>query len=174
MGLIKEIRHCKTCQLKTYKFKSYFSITFDLLKMPVNNKTNKINVEECFAYKKQEQLAKDLMCCNCVKINSHFINKYYYSSPILLIINIKNDSLNNVSLYLNEIIDLNDHFEFKGLPTLFALKGILKNKEGKYIININIDNSWFLCEGKKIKKIEFKSTKEKNENIIMLFYQSIK
>ena len=174
MGLIKEIRHCKTCQLKTYKFKSYFSITFDLLKMPVNNKTNKINLEECFAYEKQEQLSKDLMCCNCVKINSHFINKYYYSSPILLIINIKNDSLNNVSLYLNEIIDLNDHFEFKGLPTLFNLKGILKNKKEKYISNINIDNSWYLCEGKKIKKIEFKSTKEKNENIIMLFYQSIK
>lgn len=172
MGLIKEIRLCESCQLKTYKFKSYFSITFDLLKMHVNN--GQINLEDCFAYEKQEQHSKNLMCSNCIKINSHIIHKYYYSSPLLLIIHIKNDSLNKASLYINEIIDLEEHFEFENLPRLFALKGILKNKEGKYISNININNTWFLCEGKKIKKIEFKSTKENNENIIMLFYQSIK
>ena len=172
MGLIKEIRLCGNCQLKTYKFKSYFSITFDLLKMPVNN--GKIILEDCFSYEKQKELSKNLMCSNCIKINTHLIHKYYYSSPLLLIINIKNDSLNKAPLYINEIIDLNEHFEFKNLPTLFALKGLLKNKEGKYISNININNTWFLCEEKKIKKIEFKSIKENNENIIMLFYQSIK
>ena len=33
MGLFKEIRICKECELKTYNFKSYFYITFDLAKM---------------------------------------------------------------------------------------------------------------------------------------------
>jgi len=175
MGLIKEIRICKNCYLKTYKFHSYFFITFDLEKIAskINNSEEKVNLEQCFDYQKKEEVLKDFMCNNCFKINPHSQNKFYYSGPVLLVINIKNDFKNKISLYLNETLDIKEHIEFQDLPTKFALKGILKQKEGKYFSNINIDKNWFCCENKNIKKINFKQTKNTNENIIMLFYQSL-
>ena len=175
MGLIKEIRICKNCYLKTYKFHSYFFITFDLEKIAskINNSEEKVNLEQCFDYQKKEEVLKDFMCNNCFKINPHSQNKFYYSGPVLLVINIKNDFKNKISLYLNETLDIKEHIEFQGLPTKFALKGILKQKEGKYFSNININKNWFFCENKNIKKINFETTKNTNENIIMLFYQSL-
>ena len=176
MGLYKEIRICKECELKTYNFKSYFYITFDLPKMFCENKdkNKQINLEECFAIQKKEERIKDIMCSNCYKFTSHSCYNFVYSSPLLLIINIKNDCENKVELYLNEILDLKEHVEFKNLPTKFKLKGIIKKKHEKYLSNINIENIWFICENKNIEKINFKNTKETNENIMMLFYQSIK
>ena len=175
MGLIKEIRICKNCYLKTYKFHSYFFITFDLEKIAskINNSEEKVNLEQCFDYQKKEEVLKDFMCNNCFKINPHSQNKFYYSGPVLLVVNIKNDFKNKISLYLNETLDIKEHIEFQDLPTKFTLKGILKQKEGKYFSNINIDKNWFCCENKNIKKINFKTTKNINENIIMLFYQSL-
>ena len=175
MGLIKEIRICKNCYLKTYKFHSYFFITFDLEKIAskINNSEEKVNLEQCFDYQKKEEVLKDFMCNNCFKINPHSQNKFYYSGPVLLVVNIKNDFKNKISLYLNETLDIKEHIEFQDLPTKFALKGILKQKEGKYFSNININKNWFFCENKNIKKINFKTTKNTNENIIMLFYQSL-
>ena len=175
MGLIKEIRICKNCYLKTYKFHSYFFITFDLEKIAskINNSEEKVNLEQCFDYQKKEEVLKDFMCNNCFKINPHSQNKFYYSGPVLLVINIKNDFKNKISLYLNETLDIKEHIEFQDLPTKFALKGILKQKEGKYFSNININKNWFFCENKNIKKINFEATKNTNENIIMLFYQSL-
>ena len=175
MGLIKEIRICKNCYLKTYKFHSYFFITFDLEKIAskINNSEEKVNLEQCFDYQKKEEVLKDFMCNNCFKINPHSQNKFYYSGPVLLVINIKNDFKNKISLYLNETLDIKEHIEFQDLPTKFALKGILKQKEGKYFSNININKNWFFCENKNIKKINFETTKNTNENIIMLFYQSL-
>ena len=175
MGLIKEIRICKNCYLKTYKFHSYFFITFDLEKIAskINNSEQKVNLEQCFDYQKKEEVLKDFMCNNCFKINPHSQYKFYYSGPVLLVVNIKNDFKNKISLYLNETLDIKEHIEFQDLPTKFALKGILKQKEGKYFSNINIDKNWFCCENKNIKKINFETTKNTNENIIMLFYQSL-
>ena len=175
MGLIKEIRICKNCYLKTYKFHSYFFITFDLEKIAskINNSEEKVNLEQCFDYQKKEEVLKDFMCNNCFKINPHSQNKFYYSGPVLLVVNIKNDFKNKISLYLNETLDIKEHIEFQDLPTKFALKGILKQKEGKYFSNININKIWFFCENKNIKKINFETTKNTNENIIMLFYQSL-
>ena len=175
MGLIKEDRICNNCQLKTYKFQSYFCITFDLAKIAnkIENSEKNINLEQCFEYQKQEEIMKDIMCSRCNKINAHSSYKFYYSSPLLLVISIKNDFQNKICLYLNETIDIKEHIEFKDLPTKFALKGILKQKDDKYISNINIDNSWYCCKSKKIEKINFQKTKNDNENIIMLFFQSI-
>ena len=175
MGLIKEIRLCKECNLKTYKFKSYFFITFDLAKIPLKkeDKEKNIYLEECFTFSKKEELFKDIMCCDCIKITSHSVYKFFYSSPLLLIIHIKNDFQNEVYLYLNEILDLKEHIEFQNLPTKFKLKGILKKKGEKYLSNINIENSWFSCESQNIEQINFKPTKETDESIMMLFYQSI-
>ena len=175
MGLIKEIRICKNCNLKTYKFQSYFCITFDLAKIAskIDNSEKKVNLEQCFDYQKKEEVLKDIMCVNCYKINTHSFYKFYYSGPVLLVINIKNDFQNKVSLYLNETLDISEHLEYLKLPTKYRLKGILKQKEEKYISNINIDKNWYCCENKNIEKINFQQIKNNNENIIMLFYQSI-
>lgn len=176
MGLIKEIRICKGCNVKTYNFKSYFCITFDLAKITskLKNKDNKLNLEDCFDYEKQEEKLKSIMCCNCHKFTTHSVFKFIYSGSIFLVINIKNDSKDGLQLYLNEVLDLKEHIEFQNLPTKFVLKGILKKKEEIYLSNINIENSWFRCEKKQIDEINFQPTKETNENIIMLFYQSVK
>ena len=175
MGLIKEIRLCKNCDLKTYKFKSYFCVTFDLNKLIFKNLSldKKVTIEDCFASQKTEEILKDLMCCNCIKMTQHSTYKFYYSGPEFLIINIKNDCLNKVVLYLNKILDLKNHLEFQNLPTKFELKGILKQKHEIYFSNINIEKNWYKCEQKKIEEIKFPECKDTNEKIIMLFYQSI-
>lgn len=175
MGLIKIIRICKECQFKTYEFKSYFMFTMDLINISEGNNKKKITLEECFNYLKNKESLTNCMCRNCIKITKHSVNKFIYSAPFFLVINIKNDSQNKIELYLNESLDIKEHVEILNLPTKFKLTGILKKdkKEEIYFSNINIEKNWYYCKDKKLKEINFKNIKETNEEIIMLFFQSV-
>ena len=178
MGLMKIIRICKECELKTYEFKSYCMFTIDLMKINLLSgyEKKKVKIEECFGYLKKEEALTNYMCKSCANNTIHFEYKFVYSAPYFLILNIKNDSNNKVELYINEELDIKEHIEFINLPSYFKLTGILKKdkEENIYFSNINIENKWFLCKNKSIKEINFKNIKETGEEIIMLFYQSIK
>ena len=183
MGLMKEIKVCNECKLKTYLFKSYFFVTFDLGKKLKENKGLKeLKLEEHFdEYSDSDNIdKKECYCSKCVAKTQHAIYKYLFSSPRLLIISIQRGAgfqYKNKVIF-KEYLDITDHVEFEHLPTTYRLVGIIKRaiKNGNeyYFCIISINKKWFLCEGKKIKEIKFLSDDDSEGDIIMLFYKSTK
>ncbi len=180
MGLMKEIKLCNKCKLKTYLFKSYFLVTFDLEKILKNNPNiQKISLEENFDSHNKETKIKEILCKKCQKYTTHNIYNFFYSTPNMLIISIKRGVLYQykIPVIINHELDISNYVEFKYLPTKYSLVGILKRdiKNGNeyYFSNIYVDEIWFRCEGKKIKQIEIPSSDDKDGEIIMLFYQAI-
>ena len=183
MGLMKEIKICNKCKLKTYLFKSYFFVTFDLGKILKENKDLKeLNLKERFdKFSDSDNIEqKKCYCSKCVAKTQHGIYKYLFSSPRLLIISIQRGSEFQYKnkVVFDEYLDITDYVEFEHLPTTYRLVGIIKRaiKEGNeyYFCIISINKKWFLCEGKKIKEIKLLSDDDSEGDIIMLFYKSNK
>ena len=179
MGLMKEIKICNECKLKTYKFKSYFFVTFDLEKIIKNNGNIKsINIEDNFSYHNKEKKIKENFCYKCHKNLPHYFHNFFYSSPNMLIISIQRGVSYEckVPIIIKPELDISNYVEFKYLKTKYNLVGIIKRgiKNGNeyYFSNIYVDEIWFRCEGKNIKKIEFPSSDSEGD-IIMLFYDAI-
>ena len=178
MGLIKEINFCQKCQIKTYLFKSYFFITFDLAKILNCNNVKEFNLEDGFEFNKKESKINEKFCSKCLTKSLHDTHKFFYTAPNLLIISIQRGITNQ---YKNPIIikpelDVTKYVEFEYLPRKFNLIGVLKRivKDGNesYFSIVYIDQIWVRCEGKKLKQTDFPSNNTEGD-IIMLFYQAI-
>ena len=67
MGLIKEITICQNCQLKTYLFKSYFFVTFDLEKILKKNvELKELNLDDSFAFYNKDVQENEKYCNKCL------------------------------------------------------------------------------------------------------------
>ena len=179
MGLMKEIKICNKCKLKTYQFKSYFFVIFDLEKIIKNNGNIKsINIEDNFSYHNKEKTIKENFCYKCHKNLPHYFHNFFYSSPNMLIISIQRGVSHEckIPIIIKPELDISNYVEFKYLKTKYNLVGIIKRgiKNGNeyYFSNIYVDEIWFRCEGKNIKKIEFPSSDSEGD-IIMLFYEAV-
>ena len=180
MGLMKEIKICKECKLKTYHFKSYFLITFNLEKVLKNNPGIQIiNIEDNFNFHNKEVLTKEKFCYKCQKCVQHSFHNFFYSTPNMLIISIQRGVSYEIRtpVMIIQELDISKYVEFKHLKTKYTLVGILKRgvKKGNeyYFSNIYADEMWLRCEGKSIKKIDFPSNNDNEGDIIMLFYDAI-
>lgn len=176
MGIIKEIRICNNCNEKTYSFKGYCLITFDLEKMKKNNNNVKINIEE--AFKNSNNIVQNInyYCGHCLLITEHKFQKFFFSAPSLLVISIKN-GIDSKSLNIMPILDITDYLEFKNIAKKYSLVAVLKReiKNGKEIyFSISlIEDMWIKCQGKNIKEAQFPSNEYSKGDIIMLFYNSV-
>ena len=179
MGLTKEIKICKKCLLKTYLFKSYFYVSFDLEKISKKNNIQRLQLEDSFDFLNKEEKIKDYYCSKCVKKCPHIFHKFFYSAPNLLIISIQRGVLYQYKtpVVISSLLDLTKYFEFEYLPRKFSLVGVIKRaiKNGNefYFSVFFVDEIWFKCEGKKITKSKIPSIDDTDGDIIMLFYQYI-
>ena len=179
MGLIKETKICKQCNIKTYSFKSYFFITFDLEKIiKNNNKIQILNLEDTFENKNNNVQIKEKYCSNCLIETTHTCQNFFFSAPNLLIISIQR-GINyqyKTPININPILDITNYIEFKNAKKFYlvgVLKRDIKNGREYYFSIINIKNVWIKCEGKSIQESKFPSNDNSNGDIIMLFYQAI-
>ena len=178
MGLIKEIKICQICQLKTYLFKSYFFITFDLGKILENNNIKELNLEDGFKFYNKNIQNSEKYCSKCVSIFPHDTYKFLYSVPNLLIISIRRGITYQYKtpIIIKPELDITNYVEFEYLPRKFSIVGVLKRivKDGNesYYSFVYIDQMWLRCEGKKLEQTDFPSNNSEGD-IIMLFYQTI-
>ena len=179
MGLIKEITICQNCQLKTYLFKSYFFVTFDLEKILKKNvELKELNLDDSFSFYNKYVQINEKYCSKCLTKGLHYTRKFFYSVPNLLIISIQRGNTYQLKtpIIIKPELDTTNYVEFEYLPRKFSLVGVLKRivKDGNesYISIVYIDQMWLKCEGKKLKQTDFPSNDSEGD-IIMLFYQAI-
>ena len=111
MGLIKEIRICKNCNLKTYKFQSYFCITFDLAKIKAFCQT----IIEKISYIKRQS------------INHYFLKFDFYRKGYFTLRQLKTILIDDLDFKKHDLIDL------------FLSYILDKEKRNDcYIINLNV------------------------------------
>ena len=178
MGFIKEIKICQNCKLKTYLFKSYFFVTFDLEKILKTNNLKELNLEDGFSFHNKYVQINEIFCSKCLTKGPHDTRKFFYSVPNLLIISIQRGITYQYKtpIIIKPELDIANYVEFEYLPRKFSLVGVLKrivlDGNESYFSIVYIDQMWLKCEGKKLKQTDFPSNNSEGD-IIMLFYQAI-
>ena len=178
MGLTKTVNICDTCQMKTYLFNGYFFVSLDL---EIISKFISPDVENYFAFRKQQYTKKEKYCSKCIMQTQHKEYKQFYTAPDYLIAIInrgKNDSC-RLSVNLKQQIDLSSSIETQGKK--YKLVGFInKNYESeKYLSFIEVKdlNSWFKCEGNQINENRPEENKDMFSDIkgelVMAFYEAI-
>ncbi len=178
LGLKNKIKKCHNCNLTTYLFQSYFLTIFDLEKILQKNNFQSLNLDECFEYQNENIESKEYYCNKCTEKTIHFCRNYFYSLPNLLVISIQGRKTLKTLINIEETIDVSKYIESQGSAKKYCLVGLIKkkicDKEEIFFSIIYIDNGWYICEGKNIKKINSFFDDESSDDIIMLFYKAVK
>ena len=157
LGLKNKIKKCNNCNLTTYLFQSYFLTIFDVEKILQKNNFQSLNLDECFEYQNENIESKEYYCNKCTEKTIHFCRNYFYSLPNLLVISIQGRKTLKTLINIEETIDVSKYIESQGSAKKYCLVGLIKkkicDKEEIFFSIIYIDNEWYICEGKKIKKI---------------------
>jgi len=178
LGLKNKTKKCHKCNLSTYLFQSYFITIFDMEKILQKNNFQSLNLDECFEYQNENIESKKYYCNKCTEKTIHFCRNYFYSLPNLLVISIQGRKSLKALINIEETLDVSKYIESQGSAKKYSLGGLIKKKicdnEEIFYSIIYIDDSWFICEGKNIKKINSFSDDDSSDDIIMLFYKAVK
>lgn len=95
-----------------------------------------------------------------------------------MVISIQGRKTLKTLINIEETIDVSKYIESQGSAKKYCLVGLIKkkicDKEEIFFSIIYIDNGWYICEGKNIKKINSFFDDESSDDIIMLFYKAVK
>ena len=180
-GIMKNKNICKECGLKTYSFKCFCILYFDIDKLVPNGEKKKLKLEDFFIGLKEgkfySNFKNEYFCKGCSKLTVHEIQKSIYYMPNTLIICFisKNENC-NVEIEYPDFINLEAEREYSLSPSNFNLQGFInkvgeKGKE-KYVsfYKSPIDGDIFSCD----KIINEEDGWDKNKgNAVMLFYESV-
>ena len=180
-GIMKNKNICKECGLKTYSFKCFCILYFDIDKLVPNGENKKLKLEDFFNGLKEgkfySNFKNEYFCKGCSKLTVHELQKSIYYMPNTLIIYFisKNENC-NVEIEYPDFINLEAEKEYSLSPSNFNLQGFInkvgeKGKE-KYVsfYKSPIDGDIFSCD--KIIKEDVGWDKNKR-NVVMLFYESV-
>jgi ubiquitin C-terminal hydrolase len=95
-----------------------------------------------------------------------------------LVISIQGRKSLKTLINIEETLDVSKYIESQGSAKKYCLIGLIKKKicdnEEIFFSIIYLDDNWYICEGKNIKKINSFSDDDSSEDIIMLFYKAVK
>ena len=178
LGIKNKIKKCQNCNLISYSFQSFFLTIFDVEKILQNNNYQSLDLHECFEYQNENIESKEYFCNKCTKKTTHLFRNYFYSLPNLLVISIQGRKTLKTFINIEETLDASKYIKSHGLAKEYCLVGLIKkkicDKEEIFFSIIYIDNEWYICEGKNIKKINSFSDDNSSDDIIMLFYKAVK
>ena len=178
LGIKNKIKKCSKCNLTTYLFQSYFLTIFDVEKILQKNNFQSIDLDECFEYQNENIESKEYYCNKCTEKTAHFCRTYFYSLPNLLVISIQGRKTLKTLINIEETLDVSKYIESHSSARKYSLVGLIKKKicdnEEIFFSIIYIDDNWYICEGKNIKKINSFSDDDSSDDIIMLFYKAVK
>ena len=181
-GIMKNKNICKGCGLKTYSFKCFCMLYFDIDKLVPNGENKKLKLEDFFKGLKEgkfySNFKNEYFCKGCSKLTVHELQKSIYYMPNSLIIYfISKNGNSNVEIEYPDFINLESEREYNLSPSNFNLQGFInkvreKGKEEKYVsfYKSPIDGDIFSCD----KIINEEDGWDKNKgNTVMLFYESV-
>jgi hypothetical protein len=178
LGLKNKIKKCHNCNLITYEFQSYFLTNFDVEKIFQKNNFQSLNLDEFFEYQNENIESKEYYCNKCTEKTTHFCRNYFYSLPNLLVISIQGRKTLKTLINIEETLDVSKYIESQGSAKNYCLVGLIKKKicdnEEIFYSIIYLDDNWYICEGKNIKRINSFSDDDSSDDIIMLFYKAVK
>ena len=179
-GLIKTSKFCTKCEIKSYKFGGYFFLNFDLptiLKEKDYKNLSSFNINEYLEKEKSKQKVMDKYCKKCLKRNIHAYFTQIYTVPDVFIMSFKRgiNYEEKISVEFPEIMEVKSFAELHG-EKIFKLNGIVGRNDGKFFAIIGDGQKWIRYDGNSSKKSKIDSPKidEKNEEVILLFYELIK
>ena len=180
-GIMKNKNICKECGLKTYSFKCFCILYFDVDKLVPNGEYKKLKLEDFFSGLKEgkfySNFKNEYFCKGCSKLTVHELQKsIYYMPNSLIICFISKNGNSNVEIEFPDFINLESEREYSLSPSNFNLQGFInkvgeKGKE-KYVSYYKspIDGDIFSCD----KIINEEDGWDKNKgNAVMLFYESV-
>ena len=181
-GIMKNKNICKECGLKTYSFKCFCMLYFDIDKLVPNGENKKLKLEDFFKGLKEgkfySNFKNEYFCKGCSKLTVHELQKsIYYMPNSLIICFISKNGNSNVEIEYPDFINLESEREYNLSPSNFNLQGFInkvgeKGKEEKYVsfYKSPIDGDIFSCD----KIINEEDGWDKNKgNTVMLFYESV-
>ena len=176
LGLNKITNFCNKCGIRTFSFKSFLFVTFNLEHILKKNKIYELNLQEQFIKQKYNNTEKWFFCSKCLQKTKHSIYKEYYSLPNLLIISIQRgityEYKTPITIALT--LDLTQLVELQYSKKKFQLVGLLgrkvKNGNEIFFSIIAKGKEWYYCEEINIKKISVTSNANLYGDILMLFY----
>ena len=170
------------CGLKTYSFKCFCMLYFDIDKLVPNGENKKLKLEDFFKGLKEgkfySNFKNEYFCKGCSKLTVHELQKsIYYMPNSLIICFISKNGNSNVEIEYPDFINLESEREYNLSPSNFNLQGFInkvgeKGKEEKYVsfYKSPIDGDIFSCD----KIINEEDGWDKNKgNTVMLFYESV-
>ena len=179
-GLIKNTYFCSECKMKSYIFSGYFFLNFDLVKILKEDdykNLSSFDLEKYFEKEKIKQRIIEKYCKKCLKREDHGYFNQIYTVPEVLIMSIKRgiNYEKKIPVLFPEKLSV-DYFVDSHGDKIFKLNGIVGRNNGKFFSIVNEVQQWFRYEGSCSKKMKINSPKidEKNEEVIMLFYELIK
>jgi NIMA (never in mitosis gene a)-related kinase len=181
-GIMKNKNICKGCSLKTYSFKCFCMLYFDIDKLVPNGENKKLKLEDFFKGLKEgkfySNFKNEYFCKGCSKLTVHELQKsIYYMPNSLIICFISKNGNSNVEIEYPDFINLESEREYNLSPSNFNLQGFInkvgkKGKEEKYVsfYKSPIDGDIFSCD----KIINEENGWDKNKgNTVMQFYESV-
>ena len=179
-GLIKTTKICNKCEIKRYSFSGYFFLNFDLPKIHKEKdykELSSFNIEKYLGSEKVKPKIIDKYCKECFKLENHSYLTQIYTVPDILIMYFKRgiNYENKIPVIVPEKLNIKSFAEIHG-DKIFKLNGIVGRNDGKFFAIINEEQQWFRYDGSDSKKNKINSPKidEKNEEVILLFYELIK
>ena len=179
-GLIKTSKFCTKCEIKSYKFGGYFFLNFDLptiLKEKDYKNLSSFNINEYLEKEKSKQKVMDKYCKKCLKRNIHAYFTQIYTVPDVFIMSFKRgiNYEEKIPVEFPKTMEVKSFAELHG-EKKFKLNGIVGRNEGKFFAIVDNGQQWIRYDGNSSKKSKIDSPKidEKNEEVILLFYELIK
>ena len=156
-GCNKSIIMCNNCHYKIYDYQIFYFLNFHLEEVRkfklqqnnnyyydnfISNNLNEVNIYDCFNYDKKinYMTGENKIFCNLCKSNQDCRVKIeLVTGPEILIILLNNEEglEFNVKIKLDEILDLNNYFDFKGIGCIYELIEVIafvgQNDMGHFI-----------------------------------------
>ena len=168
-GLLKVSNTCKTCNNKTYLFRSYLFAILDLKEILERKYITSLDIKENL--KNPISTKKEIYCSKCLKKTMQDSEISFFSFPKLFIIYIERGAEFKLKtkIAVKDVLELDDRQE--NIKKKFKLVGLIRRKKnGDYFSISSYDQKWFFSEENNIHKI--KSYNDNKEgDVTMLFYQ---
>jgi len=182
-GVLKTKRNCQTCKTGNYSFSNFCLVFFDL-----SSKENKefnliidgFNYQHNYGKVLEPDQSDRVLCERCLTYQKHLeFNRYYEMNHQLIICFIRGNKYKNESVInYPEYLDLTNYIEEtnNNLPSKYYLVGcIFRTKNNKFSYfsrDPDENNSWHIDQ--KVEKLQHQpNINQKNDQIIMLFYNNI-
>ena len=175
-GIFELNRICLQCKTNRTFFENFYYLTININTASIlgYNPNDKNFINNCLQNNLKIQTNKYCPKCNTITLNEE--KKEIFSSPLNLIIYIKNEDQNN-NIKFNFPILMNLPNKMKSIDSInFYLKSVIyeniQNDQRIYECSVKYNNNWYFLNGYNLSDCKDSPYNFNYDKVIMLFYSS--